>query len=517
MSHKIFRIPEIVYHIASFLPLWKLNAFYPQDLVAFVKVNRLWHATLTPLLWKSHGKGRIGQWQIPQHVIDAFGHHIQYLQAYSMSQIAWPMTNLKSLSNITMENGPAALDFLAAHPTLTRLVWYGADGLIHYPKMEERTDIVKRTLTILQSFSRLVHLTLSHWSFDSSTDATLDLISILRNNPQLQSLQLIDLTDLARFDVSPPQLLNLTSLSLSLPWAFNDLAVLELLRGCPNLVEFFFNPLDQCPVTALFRSLKENCPKVRRLQFSYQFSMHEYGLDPDVWHSEAIFLEHVQCASHLTILDLAFNELTEPISNALVKMHGDSLERLYLRLYEDSGPESLRNLSRVLSSCSRLKSFEMDTAEDNFMDPINGFTLFEHLWSPSLEFLALDGLSTALFPCYGPQGLICKDDDIKADFDGYIQSMRTCDSQDPTMEACDNQDQSMNKAHSHGQFGSRADVIHPKHHWKCHHQDVTSDRRLESQNANLFFRHLLSYARTLPRLKRVKVNDYTYSQKDQDA
>lgn len=125
---------EIVLAIGQFIPLWEsvhsldddLWLFTPKDLLAAISVNRLFHATLTPLLWSVYVECAVKslrdpneflcpeEYDIPFDVVKKYSSYIRILDLSSH----WTYSTLEAgmLELITL-----ALKSSACAPLLTVL------------------------------------------------------------------------------------------------------------------------------------------------------------------------------------------------------------------------------------------------------------------------------------------------------------------------------------------------------------------------------------------------------------
>ncbi|KAG0040121.1 hypothetical protein BGZ82_004984 [Podila clonocystis] len=96
----------------------------PQDLVACISTNRLWHQTLTPLLWmvfSDYGAKKLG---VPQSIIESNSHIFRYDKLHSDFPISdLHSTRLRELDLVIIdpEDITVIVDLLAKNPSLESL------------------------------------------------------------------------------------------------------------------------------------------------------------------------------------------------------------------------------------------------------------------------------------------------------------------------------------------------------------------------------------------------------------
>lgn len=252
-KHNPLNLPEVIYKLGQFLPLWSRGTgdtgdkyvYSPQTFLACIQVSQMWHAVLTPLLWKAYDSAAMAHWQIPLSTFVSNSHHIQYLDI----NVARPPT-------LTPE---VLRDLLivaeARHPHMTGMEWLKENHTA-------RQLYQQLVLSTLESLTRLKTLRMSNHRVRARGGSS-QLDQIFSNNPGLLELTLCDLQHFEVLDGSQPYT-RITTLRLESGWTDNNKGMLQLLRRCPCLVSLVFS-VDRCPATKLALSVKEHCPDLQTI------------------------------------------------------------------------------------------------------------------------------------------------------------------------------------------------------------------------------------------------------------
>ncbi|KAI9234292.1 MAG: hypothetical protein BYD32DRAFT_423942 [Podila humilis] len=346
--------PELIYRVGWFVSPWvsskeghrDLFEFRPKDLLACIAVNRTWHRTLSSLLWMTYcdtpgtpwgasTSVRWGDWDVPSTTVVTYSRYFRYLSLH----LPWTGNALHSthLRELVVSNSAlrSCIDLVSDNPQLT-LLSLEFDGDDVYDDLHSAFD----------SLTRLKSLCLNRCSFRSSTD---QFISFVGDNPVLKHLSLTDLTGLTRFQ-EHPAFECLTHLVLDCSWNSNP-GIVHLIRLCPHLESLTFQPDISCPATNLSKAIRESCPRLISISCT---EIYRHFLEPIMGDNRILLL--IQAIPRLVHFDMAINNFSWTICQTLLGVNSGWLETVHL--YHDRGnKEGCRNASRILATCSNLRSF----------------------------------------------------------------------------------------------------------------------------------------------------------------
>ncbi|KAG0340532.1 hypothetical protein BG000_011747 [Podila horticola] len=247
------------------------------------------------------------------------------------------------------------------------------------------------------TLTRLETLCLNRCSFRSSTSK---FVRFVGDNPVLKQLSLTNLTGLERLQEHPP-LERVTDLVLDCRWEANP-GLVQLIQLCPNLESLTFQPDMWSPVTDLSKAIRESCPRLTSIRCT---EIYRRFLEPTMGDNKILLL--IQAISRLVHFDMAIDNFSWTICQTLLGIHSGWLETVHL--YHDRGnKEGCRNASRILATCSNLRSFVLFHRSIVEM-PEDVQALFDLPWNcPLLERIELVGF----------QAYDTTDDDDLSDDDG---------------------------------------------------------------------------------------------------
>ncbi|KAF9126983.1 hypothetical protein BGW39_006198 [Mortierella sp. 14UC] len=389
MAAKVLSLPEIVFRIGMWIPVWitpkerdstqkSTHIFRPKDLVAAIAVNRLFHITLTPLLWTVYTKAAIN----PNGFI---------YNAPSKDPSPHPHPRpMRPENQLTL----ATLNANCSH--IRYLELDAAHGYFRFhPAMFQFQNCTRLRELKLPSF-KLQMLELQEWRLDAlhlarildnncNTLQRLDLIAITLiqgvamkstwNGPQdsaLAGLEKQKRTEAEKWTIGRPLVLpNLKTLYLAPYWEFTvGQLVADLLGAMPALETLHVQPepgLDMLPLSqallVLMTSKSEQVVQITNL------------LEACV-------------PGNLTHLRVSVALLDDALTATLLAYMG-TLETLDITLASDADT-GMKNLARVLEQCPRLKRFSLQNYR--FWQPAQEAARILEAFKPDhLESLTLTG------------------------------------------------------------------------------------------------------------------------------
>ncbi|KAG0332476.1 hypothetical protein BG000_009978 [Podila horticola] len=382
MTHPL-EIPEILIRIGSFIPLWihyqdedgnDVVEFTPNDLIAAIKVDRIWRNTLTLLLWAVYDDDSPKQKSIPPATIEAYSHHLRYFSLIHL----WSIPVLHSIHLRQLTIPAVALQscpgLLIANPQLADLT------LLYFYRL---TDMVPAP----DRLSQLTRLEIQQCELYGHDDP---IIRFLQANSQLLSLSF---TAVRLFDVPKdpgvwPLLPRLTHLTLDLELdSENNQPLLDLVRRCPRLESIAIAPYcgDEI-IPTLTRNLRECCPaltSLRCVRAAEAVSAGKCMVD------ESTVLLLKEASSQLVQVELAVYAFEGEIPASLIQIHGRWLESVALYMYRgDEG--TFRGAGMVLSACPNLASFAMCFDDPPEEYRVSGAMFLDPWECPRLEWIKLD-------------------------------------------------------------------------------------------------------------------------------
>ncbi|KAG0202673.1 hypothetical protein BGX33_009540 [Mortierella sp. NVP41] len=386
-------LPEIILIVGKHIPVWvpttrsqgAVLEFKPKDLLAAISVNRIFHRTLTPLLWTVYA-------------IPAFKPFKYFVRS---SETVFEYDNYDTDPDTLQKNSPY-IRYL--------------DLSLHYPKTDRSLDQFQLSCTRLQE----LELPPLGRSIDSSQSwpacsrgwklNSVYLHHILDNNAQhLEELQLgkntyllkvpsmnaqwnglktsalSDLTDEQVAEASqlvegrPLLLPKVKTLHLDIPWSKTSKATYNLVRAFPGLETLMIGHVHRAQAPRLSRNLREFCPQLRAVRTLDPgrelpwMSGETNGVVDDIPWIEA-------CApGRLAHFAMSIWTVNEELTNALLQ-HKDSLEILELFIRDEDLFDFVDYLEEILRQCMRLK--QLSLCHDGI------------LWDLEALPTLLDGLST---------------------------------------------------------------------------------------------------------------------------
>lgn len=366
--------PEIIFQIGMSLPVWKSHPSF-NDLLTCMRINKLWHRTLLPILWVAVNLELDSH--IPMAALDVHSALIRYL----FIGRPWPPcaslpTRLRALE-LGHVRIKTATDLTRANPQLKSL------------KANFHRGLANKLAAILEP---LLHLKELHLL--SSDSLALDQIIIPASRlPDLQTLTLEGFESMDQgVGGQPLPNLCITKLYLDSEWRRNP-ALHRVARYCPNLEEIRFRSFNndsfvECPVSELVSDLREFCPKFK--------SLRNIPTQSDCYRScpaEDDIAHLLQSTDHLAYFDLPMEDFSSRICQALLDPHAPWLEAVQIHV-KNSSESDFINVNRVLASCPNLRSFTLSHESDTESSMTeNNLALFAEPWiCQRLERLVLDGL-----------------------------------------------------------------------------------------------------------------------------
>ncbi|KAK3830143.1 MAG: hypothetical protein JOS17DRAFT_791378 [Linnemannia elongata] len=343
---------EIVLAIGQFIPLWEsvhsldddLWLFTPKDLLAAISVNRLFHATLTPLLWSVYVECAVKslrdpneflcpeEYDIPFDVVKKYSSYIRILDLSSHWTQNLTRKELKDFESIlslrrlrylSLENW----NFLTSH--LYRVLAKNADHL-----EELRLTCCN---SIVHKRSKREDTGKSQITFTTSMETGAEEFETMNRRCgriRLAKLKTLHL-DVERF--SCPQ---------TLYW---------LIDVAPALETVVFRELLGSTAKGLSLILRKSCPRLQTIKQGDFWYVNE-----DIWRrphkraNTALHLANACAPGHLAHASLDGWRIDNTYMEAL-SVHRDSLETLELVIRNNNYRDSFKNLSTILERCSRLK------------------------------------------------------------------------------------------------------------------------------------------------------------------
>ncbi|KAF9430202.1 hypothetical protein BGZ94_007907 [Podila epigama] len=511
MAPKIhpLHLPEIISRVGWFIHLWDDDIFEPDDLVACIQVNRTWRTILTPLLWRVFDMSAYRDWDVPEEILQANAHHIRYLGVHRKSlEPCWTTRNLRALHCYTFTNARLLFDLALANPGLTEICW---DFPLQYLENRER-----ETLSTLESLTQLTVLHLKRWR-DYNGRSSICLAKTLSNNPLLKTLILHDLRGVNYFDGCVP-LLNLTHLVLDCDWNRSNPGLPSLVRYCPNLETLEYQPEEDCPIAELSLNLRECCPKLRHLYCSKKFNAHEYY---PIWHwSQDI--EPVKAGTGFETLDLPMQDLRPQLCEAILDRHYNTLVNLHLYVYRRLIPSAMASMSLILENCTNLRMFTAEACGSSWT-PEDCFALFDRPWTPKLESIMLQWVTTGLdrskfrvereedlYDIEEPAGPY-QGDDVYELFERDPDIVPSWQLND---EMSDIKGATVDGDAAPGLDLCRPNKLLDKYGWELDEEMTIFDAvELDSRNSNLLLRRMLDRVGTMPNMRDFQISRYRYQRK----
>lgn len=379
---------EIVCRVGTFIQLYtwdrddaRFYRFAPNDLLSCLRVCRLWHAALVPLLWTVYSDLEMERRKVPIETIVAHSQHIKFFE-YDNNVSRGPLlpTNLRELRLNGVSSFESCADYILANPQLTALDWT--------LRLEHQADPLQclAIQTALESLSQLQHLRLGNWRVYDPVQFS----RLIRKTPGLKELALVQMEGLGRLE-GCPLIHNVTRLYLQCLWSNMNPGLSDLLRLCPNLQSLTLFNFNDCPMATITRNLRECCPWLTTID-----TMATYldAHDPVPW-EEGDVLMIFEATQHLVHCRVPMEAMSTRICNAILAQAG-SLESIHLFIEQDNDA-TFRNANIVLSSCSNLKAFTMSSGTSGWSAK-HAPDLLAQPWNlPVLETFELNGFKQRAF------------------------------------------------------------------------------------------------------------------------
>ncbi|KAG0257954.1 hypothetical protein BGZ95_005093 [Linnemannia exigua] len=420
--------------------------FKPKNLLAALSVNRLFNATLTPLLWEVYNElafnnQGFSEDAYPHYIVtlatlNAHFHHIRYLelehdgppahmfQQHTMFKFHNTCTKLRELKLSQYVDLGWAAQLIMANPNLTVLHWGYSNASMAKGYSQPLSQDLEgyRDLKYMFGLRRLRVLRLEGWQLN-----TLHMCHILGNNAE--TLQELDLQNdcclmdeqivstsndglaksaLLKMDKQevanagewipagrPPFFLpRLTTLCIKLKrvWAQHHL-IYHLVRAVPLLEAIVIHSTSEWTSMELGLALRQHCPRLNSVQNPNSLNWNYSALPLDERLEVTVNWIDICAPRNMIHLSMIIPELEVTITTALLN-HVHQLESLDLTACSML-PEAFENLAKVLAGCKRLKRFSWNNYDLQW-DVEHVPAILESLagCSQILETLSLSGFSS---------------------------------------------------------------------------------------------------------------------------
>ncbi|KAG0009326.1 hypothetical protein BGZ81_003493, partial [Podila clonocystis] len=342
-------LPEIVYRIGWFLPLWKpvpadstSLAFHPKDLVASIQVSRAWHSILLPLLWKVYDDKAMEHCKISQ--FDHINLHCRYLKLLTTTSSGRIRPdNLKSLEVSDTANMDHAMGVLRSNPHLQHIHWRHSSELEPVRPNPAPQDFFH---TLESSFSQLKILTICG-TWICSPD---QFMRIVRRNASLIRLDLMCCRGLEESDAwtAMPSVRGLT---LGSPWEENP-GTVQLLRHLTNLEALTIILDPHCPFTKVSEALKVAGTNLKVLRIAQDNTVR-------IINASEMTGALISSVPKLPYLDLRIRSHPKPLLRfKILDIHSEWLRTVML-WFSDNTIGSLSSANKILTSCPKLEKFSL--------------------------------------------------------------------------------------------------------------------------------------------------------------
>ncbi|KAG0335724.1 hypothetical protein BG004_008353 [Podila humilis] len=517
-------LPEILLRVGYFVQQWCHDEFYWEiylsDLVACIKVNRLFYRTLRPLLWTMFHT-EMNRYNIPPESVKANIHHVYYLHIlYPDQPSLWDATNLEFLLAHRHLPATSILDLIRANPRIFCLEW-------HFPCRGSRKEIEDIIPTLATHLPLLRILYIKEWRREKG----IDLAPLLQGVPLLQELQFYKIRGFtfdeaffgfSRASICNHPLLHLTTLRLDIEWNQNSAKLENILRLFPSLQHLNFNPLDDCPIVEISKNIKECCPQLKVLNCSRHF---DHEITYRIWYpSQEKDRALVEAAPMgVTDFEIPLCDFTAEIAETLLTRFSRTMTRLALYIYcgGDDLSKTIGCLSELLFSFVSLKDLVFSIVGGAW-EPAECMELFSKPWGSQdhLQSFELHGVITGL--CRGQYGTedgeydtTCPPytgDDVfeKADPNPDLSAVRQfCESLGENM-----QEDGSKETDKEEEEGEGKPVKFLQHNgWTL--QPYNDCAWLESRDGNILFKRFLHHVVSMPCMKAALLNWYSWDKAEE--
>ncbi|KAF9376248.1 hypothetical protein CPC16_000281 [Podila verticillata] len=454
-------LPEIVLRVGYYVPTFKPNVFgvldfEPADLIACIKVCRLWRITLTPLLWMFYDSDAMGYYNIPNAILELRSVHFRYLAlSYGHRQLPIRSTQLQKVVFRDYRHRQKSLKLLTRNPQIKELAWIA-------PNESEGPWRMSPIYAALESLAQLTHLTLDYWN-EFETE---QLVKMASKMPQLESLTLAHFERLEETTSTLPTL-NVTTLVIDSSWDLNS-GLIQLIRACPRLTSITIPADSYCPAVRIADALRECCPNVTAIKCFDGSSVHT---EQRALRSPSI-LALLGCVTRLVHFDFPITTFTKQICDALL-VHAQSLETVRLQVIGIK-EDNFTNSNRILSSCPNIAHFSFENAYNMWKQEV-ACSMFKEKWNcPKLKHFEMSGFQSSGGDddgegsefdserdyAYDEEGSSYDDlpflsfDDVEEDYEGYdSEGGQPYDDDDDDVQGeyeYDDEDGAVNQCDDHG-------------------------------------------------------------------
>ncbi|KAF9305717.1 hypothetical protein BGZ74_009166 [Mortierella antarctica] len=492
---------EIVQRVGYFIQIHKKREdhrywhfdFRPKDLISCMQVNKTWRQALTPPLWRVYDEEEMAKLQVPATLLQANSQYFWYLDIGT----PWPADTLRptQLRQLAIRGQvlKTNLGLLHSNRLLSSLVLKLYDGT-YYSEVQEALDSVTWLKTL-----------------QFHCGETLDpdhLAAFIFNNLGLKELLVSHIRGFERIVTSQP-LIHLTSLHLNTQMDDNPGLVL-LIRFCPNLEEIWFHGYDTCPFEAIATNIRECCPKASSIRCLDTFAVN-FG-EEVISEDELVTL--IKSSHRLTHFEMPIFDLTARVCLAFLQPHWASLTMLRLYIYGTDALYTLSNAGKILGVCFNLKKVVLAN-ECHDWQPLHCFGLLEVPWAcKNLEAFTLRGVQYIPQP---EEGYVVWDfvqafekdpgdlsDLVPMVLDANANVIRPANATDL---ACTTE--YLSEAGDFVEYVPARTL--GKHGWVVHEKlRKPEELALSSSNANTLVREIIQRTISLPKIRKVTINQYLY-------
>ncbi|KAF9903729.1 hypothetical protein EC991_003423, partial [Linnemannia zychae] len=266
-------LPEVLYRVGQFLPLWTHQdeeepdelyyVFLPRTIVTCLRVSKLWHRTLLPILWHTYSAGPM--WMVPLSVLKRNSVHFKILRALLFEPDVFQCTSLVDLAiPQQLLEIDAQRQLVRTNPGLRILRWHGP----HKKVLIEADDFVHLT--------KIHTLELAHWEGSGGAlGRVLGAVAGSLVNLELGWIQEMANRGLTADTSSIPQNKTNEGLILGHLESFTSvnrqtggLDPTEFIHCCPNLKSCDLTLTTDIDVIRLSDTLAKHCPKLDALTIS---------------------------------------------------------------------------------------------------------------------------------------------------------------------------------------------------------------------------------------------------------